>query len=85
MQQLLFLSASIFGAISFLFATSESYAQAHTKGRIVAPFTRNLKPGDYTWHAELSPAGPVVVLVSLPDPDSIFLEQIIDERKIDER
>src|SRR5207253_3277748 len=31
------------------------------------PFTANLKPGDYLWHPEVSPAGPVVVLVSLPD------------------
>jgi lipoprotein-anchoring transpeptidase ErfK/SrfK len=67
MQKSQFLSASIFSAISFLFATSESYARAHTKGRAVTPFTHNLKPGDYTWHPELSPAGPVVVLVSLPD------------------
>jgi len=67
MQQSLVLSASIFVAISFPFATPESYAQAHTKGRVVAPFTPSLKPGDYTWHPEISPAGPVVVLVSLPD------------------
>src|SRR5450432_313533 len=38
-----------------------------TKGRAVAPFQENLKPGDYLWHPEVSPAGPVVVLVSLPD------------------
>ena len=38
-----------------------------TKGRAVAPFTDDLKPGDYLWHPEVSPAGPVVVLVSLPD------------------
>ncbi len=38
-----------------------------TKGRSVAPFADNLKPGDYLWHPEVSPAGPVVVLVSLPD------------------
>ena len=67
MHQSLLLSASIFGAISFLFVMPESYAQAHTKGRVVAPFTPSLKAGDYTWHPELSPAGPVVVLVSLPD------------------
>jgi hypothetical protein len=47
--------------------TSTSYAQAHTKGRKVAPLTSALKPGDYVWHPELAPAGPVVVLVSLPD------------------
>jgi hypothetical protein len=46
---------------------STTYAQAHTKGREVAPLTRALKPGDYAWHPEVSPAGPVVILVSLPD------------------
>ncbi len=62
-----FLAATIFAAVSFLFVTPESRAQAHTKGTPVAPFTPTLKPGDYVWHPELSPAGPVVVLVSLPD------------------
>jgi L,D-transpeptidase-like protein len=62
-----FLAATIFAAISFLFVTTKSYAQAHTKGRAVAPFNATLKPGDYAWHPELSPTGPVVVLVSLPD------------------
>jgi L,D-transpeptidase catalytic domain len=47
--------------------TSTSYAQAHTKGREVAPFTRVLKPGDYVWYPKVAPAGPVVILVSLPD------------------
>jgi L,D-transpeptidase catalytic domain len=62
-----FLAATVFAAVSFLFFAPESYAQAHTKGRAVAPFTANLKPGDYAWHPELSPTGPVVILVSLPD------------------
>jgi len=59
--------ATVLVTLSFNFVTPESYAQAHTKGRAVAPFTATLKPGDYAWHPELSPAGPVVVLVSLPD------------------
>jgi hypothetical protein len=42
-------------------------AAEHTKGREVEPFTRALKPGDYVWHPEVSPAGPIVVLVNLPD------------------
>jgi hypothetical protein len=40
---------------------------ALTKGRMAAPFTPQLKPGDYVWHPEVSPAGPVVIIVSLPD------------------
>jgi hypothetical protein len=39
----------------------------HTKGREVEPFARALKPGDFLWHPEVSPVGPVLVLVSLPD------------------
>src|SRR6201987_2050626 len=67
MQKSLLLSVPILGAFSLLLITPQSYAQAHTKGRQVAPFTPTLKPGDYTWPPELSPTGPVVVLVSLPD------------------
>ena len=40
---------------------------ASTKGRAVAPFTSEFKAGDYVWHPEVSPAGPVVIIVSLPD------------------
>jgi hypothetical protein len=40
---------------------------AFTKGRVVAPFASKFKPGDYIWHPEISPAGPVVIIVSLPD------------------
>jgi len=42
-------------------------AAAHTKGRAVQPSTTELKPGDYVWHPEVSPSGPVVVIVSLPE------------------
>ena len=44
-----------------------AHASSFTKGRAVAPFTSALRPGDYIWHPEISPAGPVIVLVSLPD------------------
>src|SRR6202035_5604230 len=54
-------------AISFLFIAPKLRAQSHTKGRPVAPSAATLKAGDYVWHPEVSPAGPVVVLVSLPD------------------
>ena len=54
-------------AMSFLFTAPELRAQGHTKGRRVAPSAATLKAGDYVWHPEVSPAGPVVVLVSLPD------------------
>jgi hypothetical protein len=42
-------------------------AAGHTKGRAVQPLTSEFKPGDYVWHPEVSPAGPVVIIVSLPE------------------
>jgi L,D-transpeptidase catalytic domain len=68
MQRCHFLTITIVAAaIGFLFTTPELRAQGHTKGRPVAPASATLKPGDYVWHPEVSPAGPVLVLVSLPD------------------
>jgi hypothetical protein len=62
-----FVIAAILASLSTLCLPSQCLAQAHTKGRQVAPLTPALKPGDYTWHPELSQTGPVVMLVSLPD------------------
>ncbi len=53
--------------LALLFRGAISCGAEHTKGREVEPFARALKPGDYVWHPEVSPAGPVVVLVSIPD------------------
>jgi hypothetical protein len=39
----------------------------HTKGREVAPLSGDFKPGDYVWKPDVSPAGPVLVIVSLPE------------------
>jgi lipoprotein-anchoring transpeptidase ErfK/SrfK len=38
----------------------------HTKGTPTGKPTGPLKPGEYWWNPKISPAGPVVVLVSLP-------------------
>jgi lipoprotein-anchoring transpeptidase ErfK/SrfK len=38
----------------------------HTKGAPTGKPTGTLKPGEYWWNPQLSPSGPVVVLVSLP-------------------
>lgn len=38
----------------------------HTKGTPTGKPTGPLKPGEYWWNSKISPAGPVVVLVSLP-------------------
>ncbi len=53
--------------LSPFFVLPQARANAHTKGRPVAPLTSDLRTGDYVWHPEVSPAGPVVLLVSLPD------------------
>jgi hypothetical protein len=53
--------------VLLLGASGTEAAPDHTKGRAVKPFTPALKPGDYVWHPEVSPAGPVVVFVSLPE------------------
>lgn len=48
--------------------TSGAMAQPsfHTKGTPTGKPTGPLKPGEYWWNPQISPAGPVVVLVSLP-------------------
>ena len=38
----------------------------HTKGSPTGKPTGPLKPGEYWWHPEISPSGPVMILVSLP-------------------
>ena len=43
-----------------------------TKGREIAPLPAEFKPGDYVWKPEVSPAGPVVVIVSIPE-QSMFV------------
>jgi len=53
--------------LTFAMSVTASAAAGHTKGRVVQPFTTEFKPGDYLWHPEISPAGPVVVIVSLPE------------------
>jgi hypothetical protein len=57
----------VFLVVLFLATSLTASAASHTKGRAVQPFTPELKPGDYVWHPEISPAGPVVVIVSLPE------------------
>src|SRR5438552_36723 len=39
----------------------------HTKGTPTGKPTGPLKPGQYWWHPELSPSGPLMVLVSVPE------------------
>jgi hypothetical protein len=43
-----------------------TFAENFTDGRDVAPFS-SLQNGDYIWKPELSPSGPVLIIVSIPD------------------
>ena len=52
--------------VLILAASLSANAAGHTKGRAVQELTPSFKNGDYVWHPEISPAGPVVIIVSLP-------------------
>jgi hypothetical protein len=45
---------------------STASAAGFTKGREVTPLSPQFKPGDYVWKPAVSPAGPVVIIVSIP-------------------
>jgi hypothetical protein len=51
-----------------LLATVQAVQQpsAHTKGTPTGKPTGQLKPGEYWWKPQLSPSGPLMVLVSIP-------------------
>ena len=50
-----------------LLAAPLAFAAGFTQGQLVVPFTPQFKPGEYVWHPEVSPPGPVVIIVSLPE------------------
>ena len=54
-------------SIALLLASPLAKASGFTKGREVAPMPKQFKPGDYVWYPEISPTGPVVIIVSIPD------------------
>jgi len=39
----------------------------HTKGTPTGKPTGRLKPGEYWWHPEISPQGPLMILISIPE------------------
>jgi hypothetical protein len=53
-------------AVSLSLACS-AVGETVTKGIEQKPFVPELKAGDYIWKPEISPAGPVVMIVSLPE------------------
>src|SRR4051795_1932267 len=57
-------------ALSVALLTSVQAVQqpsAHTKGTPTGKPTGQLKPGEYWWHPEISPQGPLMVLISIPE------------------
>src|SRR3982750_4092578 len=57
-------------ALSVALLTSVQAVQkpsAHTKGTPTGKPTGQLKPGEYWWKPQLSPSGPLMVLVSVPE------------------
>jgi hypothetical protein len=52
-----------------LFTTVQAMQKpsAHTKGTPTGKPTGQLKPGEYWWKPQLSPSGPLMVLVSVPE------------------
>src|SRR5437867_12482653 len=43
-----------------------NHPSAHTKGTPTGKPTGPLKTGEYCWNPQLSPSGPIMVLVSIP-------------------
>jgi hypothetical protein len=41
----------------------------HTKGTPTGQPTGTLKPGEYWWHPEISPQGPLMILISIPEQE----------------
>ena len=57
-------------AISLALLTSAQAVEkpsAHTKGTPTGKPSGALKPGEYWWNPKLSPSGPLVALVSVPE------------------
>src|SRR6516165_3553584 len=54
-------------SIVLLLASPFANASEFTKGREVAPMPKQFKAGDYVWYPQISPAGPVVIVVSIPE------------------
>ena len=50
-----------------LLLVTGGHAFGSTKGRQIPPSANYLETGDYSWHPETSPTGPVVIIVSLSD------------------
>jgi hypothetical protein len=59
-----FLATSIALLLASPFANA---SESFTQGRQVAPMPKQFKAGDYVWYPQISPVGPVVIVVSIPE------------------
>ena len=59
--------AAFLCATALFWTASASRAQKIEAGKEQKALTPDLKPGDYVWQPEVSPAGPVAVIVSLAE------------------
>jgi hypothetical protein len=55
--------------LAVLISTAQAVEKpsAHTKGTPTGKPTGPLKPGEYWWRPQLSPSGPLIVLISVPE------------------
>src|SRR5690349_23480840 len=62
---------SVLLVFAALLATSLGMPQPsfHTKGSPTGQPTGPLKPGEYWWHPEISPRGPLMILISVPQQE----------------
>lgn len=52
-----------------LFSLATARTEKFTQGAEQRPLTPELRSGDYVWKPEVSPAGPVVIIISLSEQD----------------
>jgi lipoprotein-anchoring transpeptidase ErfK/SrfK len=56
----------VFSTVAVMVPLS-AFAETFTKGKQVPPTTEKLTTGDFVWEPERAPAGPVLIVVSVPE------------------
>ena len=64
-MKLRYLVLGFFALLTTAFAMDQP--SFHTKGSATGKPAGPLKPGEYWWHPEISPQGPLMILVSIPE------------------
>lgn len=67
MKTLTIITHLFLAATTLLLGTTVARAQGIEKGTEQKMLTPQLKAGDYVWEPEVSPQGPVIIIVSLPE------------------